>query len=196
MPPEAELPMYATTPTFAIAIALFYYFCFVLFFFWNKGLIMYLWLAWNSRCRPGWPGTPRDLPASVSQALELYVYITMPSCFFCFCVRQGVLHPTQPGLQITISLHSQGWPLTPIPLLPAPKCWGYSRRQPHPVYTVLGIKVRALSMLDKLFTNGYHPQPISRRSLHLSALPSYHNVNQHFATHYYFSRHKIMTWLC
>jgi hypothetical protein len=46
MPPEAELPMYATTPTFAIAIALFYYFCFVLFFFETRvSLCIFDWLG-------------------------------------------------------------------------------------------------------------------------------------------------------
>lgn len=32
---------------------------------------MHPWLAWNSLCRPGWPQTYRDSPASVSQVLEL-----------------------------------------------------------------------------------------------------------------------------
>jgi hypothetical protein len=32
---------------------------------------MLLWLSCNSLCRPGWPQTDRDLPASTSQALGL-----------------------------------------------------------------------------------------------------------------------------
>ncbi|XP_049987075.1 arf-GAP domain and FG repeat-containing protein 2 isoform X2 [Alexandromys fortis] len=39
------------------------YFLFVCLFFFSK---QFLWLSWNSHCRPGWPQTHRDLPASAS----------------------------------------------------------------------------------------------------------------------------------
>ena len=33
-------------------------------------------LAWNSVCRPSWPQTHRDLPASISQVLRLKAHNT------------------------------------------------------------------------------------------------------------------------
>jgi hypothetical protein len=41
-------------------------FCFILFCFSRQGLIILLWLAWNSLCRPDWPWSQTDLVASTS----------------------------------------------------------------------------------------------------------------------------------
>jgi len=41
------------------------------------------WLAWNSLCRPDWPQTHRDPPASASLVLGWKVCSTMPSSPWC-----------------------------------------------------------------------------------------------------------------
>ena len=37
----------------------------------QDGFSVHLWLSWNSLCRPGWPQTHRDPPASVSLSAEI-----------------------------------------------------------------------------------------------------------------------------
>jgi hypothetical protein len=48
---------------------------FLLVFF-RQYYFVYLWLSWNKFCRPGWPQTHRDLPASAFQVLRLKVCAT------------------------------------------------------------------------------------------------------------------------
>lgn len=50
-------------------------FCFILFCFSRQGLIILLWLAWNSLCRPGSPGIP---PSSASWVLGFKLCAATP----------------------------------------------------------------------------------------------------------------------
>ena len=63
---------------------------FVLFL--REGLALQLWLAWNSLCRPSWPPTNRDLPASTSSLLGSKACIPHPaSVFFSLCPHLAFL---------------------------------------------------------------------------------------------------------
>jgi hypothetical protein len=44
----------------------FFFFC-----FWRQGFFVQVWLSWNLICRPSWPWTLKDLPASTSLVLRL-----------------------------------------------------------------------------------------------------------------------------
>jgi hypothetical protein len=60
---------------FCVAVVLF---CSVL----RQGFsVQQLKLSWNSLCRPGWPHTHRDLPASASRVMGLFIVF----CFVLFC---------------------------------------------------------------------------------------------------------------
>lgn len=54
--------------------------------FLRQCLIEYLWLAYKSVGRQGWPHIPRDLPASGSQVLGLQAWATIPGQSCCFCL--------------------------------------------------------------------------------------------------------------
>jgi hypothetical protein len=57
--------------------------CLFVLFSSRHGFSEYLWLAWNSLCRSGWPQTKKS-PVSAFQVLWLKVCTTIPWLHFIF----------------------------------------------------------------------------------------------------------------
>jgi hypothetical protein len=70
-----------------VVFLFFFFFCFVLFCFVETGfLCVSLADLKLSLCRPGWPRTHRDSPASASRVLELKVYAAMTTIITTTCL--------------------------------------------------------------------------------------------------------------
>ena len=68
---------------FSFSPSLFFLFCFV---FWDGFLCLTALDAGSLLCRPGWPQTPENSPASASWVLELKVCATMPHLHFLLLI--------------------------------------------------------------------------------------------------------------
>jgi hypothetical protein len=61
-----------------------YFYVLITVIIFKQGLIMQPQLAWNLVCRPSWPSTHRNPPASASQVLRLKVCVTIASPYLHF----------------------------------------------------------------------------------------------------------------
>jgi hypothetical protein len=103
----------------------------ILFFGLRQDLSTQSWPAWISICRPGWPQTHRDPPASASQVLGWKVCITTPSYTSSLencLLRSWVIYRLFDGLFRFCSLYVTG--TNPVQTHDHQRCLSHSVHDP------------------------------------------------------------------
>ena len=88
--------------------------------FWGHCLLVWSWLVWDLLCRPGYPLTHRDLPASASRVLGLKAWA--PKSGKSSPSLETLSHVAQASLKLTVSEDD----LALLILLPPPPSAGIS----------------------------------------------------------------------